>query len=226
MITKPRLSVLGLASSPVDELMFPGSASSREDVLYAVESSEVGYGQTSSIGVRVTRGATVELKFAFRVKAVIATDLASKDVEFEKTLTAAEKDTYSKLKQSYKGGLRVPFLKYIGINLNGYVEKDDMEDASTTVVNYNEKASAAKEIVRTATEQTVLVEGKMFVTGVSSVPTEALVFIKFAQIRTADGETKNVISSNAADLVAATPNGDPNIVNGTQPSLNIIPVGV
>lgn len=224
---KPHLPVYDIAAS-FDDGSFSDAAGSggiiKEKVLYAVESSEVGYGQTSSVGVRVTRGASVELKFSFKVKAIISSHLAEKDSTFQNTLTTQEHASYSSLKKTYAGGLRIPFLSYIGVNLNGKVEKEDMEQSAAAQQNYNEKAWAAKQIVESSTEQYVQVHGSMWVTGTSFIPTEAVAFIKFAQVKTSDGSVKNVISSSHGDLVAASKSGDPNAVEGSSPKLNIIPL--
>lgn len=184
----------------------------REEVTYAVNETRSGFARVSSAGLRVQRGTSGTLSYRIRVRAIEASTLANSDSTFADTLSESERETYSEQRSSYRGGLDIPFLSWIGINVGSSTSIDDMNSSFDSQSNYNEKATAAESIVNSIQEEDLEINGTLQATGVSFTPVTVLAFIKIARIQLTDGSTKTVVTTDPGELVAATPAG------GTVPS--------
>ena len=106
------------------------------DTVYAVDSSQSFYGWLDTAGITVRTGAsgTIDytIDYEIKMKGVDSRTVASDDSSFVSTLSTEEKAKYSKAKQSYSGGLNIPMLTWIGIDLNAKVDKEDMSSAASS----------------------------------------------------------------------------------------------
>ena len=179
----------------------------REEVTYAVNETSSGFARVSSVGLTVQRGTRGTLRYRIRVKAIEASRLANSDSSFESTLSQSERETYRERKSSYRGGLGVPFLRFIGIRLGASTSSVDMNRSFDSQTNYNQKASAASQIINNIQEENLEISGMLEAEGTSFIPTTVQAFIKIARIQLTDGSTKTVVTTDPGELVAATPTG-------------------
>lgn len=193
----------------------------QEEVVFAINSSSSGFARTTNTGITLQRGTSGVLRYRIRVKAVESERLSNSDSSFVSTLTTSEREEYELEKRSYRGGLNIPFLRYCGINLDARVDRTDMERSSQSQRNYNQKATAAKEIIETTTAQNIEISGTLRATGVSFIPTTVFSFIKIARVQLQDGSSTTVVSTDANDLVAAENNGEP--VPSDNGTISILP---
>jgi len=180
-----------------------------EKTVYAVEQSESGYASLGSAGITVQKGTSGTLHFEITMQGIDARTIASDDSKFQSTLTESEKYKYDEVKQNYNGGLNVPFLSWIGINLGASVSKDDINSAASKNTDYNQQAQAVKDTLNTLMQTKLTVRGKLSATGISMIPVTATAFVKIAQVKMADGSTMNVVSSSGKDVTAADGDGVP-----------------
>lgn len=192
----------------LDVPFFRSDRQLREGVVYAVNQTSSGYGRVTNTGLTVQRGTSGVLKYRIRVKAIEAERLANSDSSFVSTLSQSERESYELEKRSFRGGLNVPFLKFIGINLGASSTSVDMERAFDSQTNYNEKASAAQSIVNTVQTQNLEISGTLRATGTSFIPTTVFAFIKIAKVQLVDGSSKTVVTTDGGELVAATNGGE------------------
>lgn len=119
----------------------------QEDVIFVVKSFSSGFARTTNAGITVQRGTSGVLRYHIRVKAVESERPSNADSSFVSTLETSEREGYGLEMRSYRGGLNVRFLKFIGINLGASVDCKDMECSAQSDRNYNQKANAAQQIV-------------------------------------------------------------------------------
>lgn len=191
----------------IDDEFVPISVRAEESSFF-IEESNAGFGRITRTGLSVTKGASGILDFDITVKAIDAERLSSMDASFESTLTAAERSEYNSLKRSFKGGLKIPFLNYIGANLDEKVTREKLEDRAESITDYASKASAAEEILDSVVDTRIRITGTLEATGVSFIPTVAFAFIRLARVKFEDGSSQFVVSNDANDLTAASRGGD------------------
>lgn len=191
----------------IDEEFVPVSIRSESSSFY-IEESNAGFGRITRTGLSVTKGASGILDFDITVKAIDSERLSSLDKEFESTLTKQELSKYSTLKSNFHGGLNVPFLNYLGANLNEKVDRTKIESAATDIVNYSDKVSAAEKILDSVVDTRIRITGTLEATGQSFIPTVAFAFIKLARVNFEDGSSQFVVSNDPNDLTAASKGGD------------------
>ena len=177
------------------------------DTKYAVQSSTSGYGSLGSAGLTVQKGTSGVLRFKIKMKGVSSDSIANDDSSFVSTLSTEHKRKYSHQKQKYGGGLNIPMLSWIGINLAGNVEKENMQDAESGNRNYANQTKAVKTMLQTHTNTEIEVSGELTASGQSFIPVTVTAFVKIAQVKMDDGSTMNVVSSDKKDAVAATGDG-------------------
>lgn len=178
-----------------------------EDVEFAVNSTESGYAQVTSVGLTVTAGTSATLDFRIRVRAIDAQTLENSDSLFMGTLSESEREEYEQTKTSYNGGLGLSLGGFLGINLGGKTEKIDMERAAERDGDYNLKSAAAREMFESVVETDLEINGTLTATGTSQIPSTVFAFIKLAKVELLDGSTKTVVTSTGDELVAATETG-------------------
>lgn len=193
----------------------------QEDIVFAVNSSSSGFARTTNAGITVQRGTSGVLRYRIRVKAVESERLANSDSSFVSTLSTSERESYELEKRSYRGGLNVPFLRFIGINLGASVERTDMERSAASQRNYNQKATAAQKILETTTAQSIEISGTLRASGTSFIPTTVFAFIKIARVQTQDGSSTTVVTTDGNELLAADNNGRP--VDSSDGTIEILP---
>lgn len=178
-----------------------------EQINFAVNETRSGFAQVTSVGVTVQRGTTALLRYRIKAKAIQSEKLSDLDRSFESTLSQSERETYRLRKSSYGGGLNVPFLSFVGINLGGRTEKVDMERSFDSQRDYNQKSKVVQEILESTVEQDIEISGKLTAVGTSLIPTTVVAFIKIGRITMQDGTTRTVISNDPGELRAGTPDG-------------------
>ena len=168
----------------------------------------------------MTKGASAVLRYNAIMTAVSSEELDEYSEEFEKMLTKDERAAYSRSRQNYYGGLNIPMLLWIGINLDGNVSREDMEHARRTQLKYDEKARYIAQKLRDHKSTTVKIRGRLTATGVSFIPTVAEAYIKVAKVMLNDGSVLTVASSSANDVAAASNDGS--VVPSSDGKLNIV----
>ncbi|CAN8071507.1 unnamed protein product [Agarophyton chilense] len=204
-------------------LVVPLVRQQQEEVVFAVNSSSTGFARTTSAGLTVQRGTSGVLTFNFMIDAVEAETLATLDQEFSSSLTVSESEEYSRTRESYRSGFGIPFLRWLGINLNNrQVTRDDMQRSFELRENYNTQSSIVQQTITNVQVQKLRISGKLTAFGTSFVPTTVFAFIRIARIQTQDGMTLTVVSQSGDNLVAADAGG--NTVPSSGGSIDIVPL--
>lgn len=192
----------------------------QDDETFAMNSSESGFGKLTTVGISVTIGASAVLNFNVTVNAVSAERLDRSDSSFVATLDESEKQSYSRTKSTFRGGLRIPFLSFLGAKLDASVTREDMESSRGMQANYDIKSKAARDILEEVVESQVNINGKLTATGIDRIPTIATAFIKVARVTLVDRRRLTVVSNNDDDLVAAGSDNKPLPSDGKE--LNVV----
>lgn len=209
----------GLLKIPVDRQFIP------TDVEFAVNSTESGFGRVSRVGVSVQLGITATLNYDINVTAISSRTLSTLDAEFERSLNETEREQYEAAKRSYNGGLRVPFLRFVGINLGASSSRETMTRASERLSEYNTKSRIVRDVLETTQEERLNINGEIRATGVSFIPTQGFAFIQVATIEFNDGSTKLAVTADPSETSAATIDGATELpANDDDKDLNVIPL--
>ena len=176
------------------------AAKLKEETLYAVQETRVGYAKLVRTGVTVQVGTHATMTYHMRFRGISSSTLAKKDKKFVEALSRAENSVYQKKKKNYRGGLDVPYLKFLGIHLNGSSNKKTQADHARYTKGYNKKAAIAKAILEDLSKSAVVVSGHITATGISFQPTTAFAFIEAARVKLANGKIVTVVSSNKSAL--------------------------
>lgn len=170
------------------------------------DSSNYGIIRTNSAGITVSRGTSGTIRFGVTVKAITGIKLSDFDQEFVQELSAYQKSVYVAQKTEYAGGLRVPFLAFLGADLTTRVTETDFVSARARIDNYEALSSVARGTLRSTNLKTYHIRGRRFLTGKSFVPETVYAFIKASRV-CVGGLEMLVISSRAEDVVIANGRG-------------------
>lgn len=183
-------------------------ASISPNPILAFKSSQFGIIRSSGVGITVSRGTTGNIRFTLTVRGITSSALARRDRTFVGALKSMrELRAYKSNRKMYDGSLGVPFLKWIGADLNKNVTAENLIRASEEQEDYDSKASTAREILQKVRIKTYQISGTKTVRGESFIPMTFFVYIKAAIIRKWDGRQLLVISSNRNDVIIATHDG-------------------
>eukprot|EP00178_Gracilaria_changii_P004083 TRINITY_DN1628_c0_g1_i1.p1 TRINITY_DN1628_c0_g1~~TRINITY_DN1628_c0_g1_i1.p1 ORF type:complete len:302 (-),score=52.47 TRINITY_DN1628_c0_g1_i1:133-1038(-) len=216
-------SVIPIVDIQESTLVIPLVRQQEEEVVFAVNSSSTGFARTTEAGLTVQRGTSGVLNFAFTINAIEAETLATMDEEFSSSLSVSEREEYNRLRSDYRGGFGIPFLRFLGINLNNRrVTREEMERSFELREDYNTQSSIAQQIISNVQTQQLQVSGQLTAFGTSFVPTTVFAFIRIARIQTQDGMTLTVVSQSGDNLVAADAGG--NTVPSSGGDIDIVPL--
>lgn len=180
----------------------------QEESEFALESSESGFGRVTRVGISVTRGASALLNFDITVTAVDAETIDRNDASFVETLSSSERVEYASLKEDFRGGLNIPLLSWIGANLETRVTREDLVSAAELQTNYDAKSQAVSELLESAADTRIRINGTLRAEGISFRPTTAFAFIQLARVEFEDGSSQLVVSNDPQDVVAADRQGN------------------
>lgn len=97
----------------------------RRNAKSLLKGSEAGYIQGVGAGISITKGTSGIFTFSLSLNGILATTLARDDQVFRTSLSDEEMKAYEHMFNQYSGGLEMPFLKWLGVNLNnnvGYID--------------------------------------------------------------------------------------------------------
>ena len=191
------------------------------DINYAVKDASCGFARITRVGLTVQSGSSGTLHYRIRVRAIEASILASSDKSFVPLLSKKERRAYYKKRRSYRGGLQVPFLQSIGIDLASNTTMTDIERSFDSQQNYNAKAAAAQRILETVVEQDIEISGTLHATGTSCESTTVFAFIKLARVMLQNGTSRTIVTTDPDELAAATADGS--TVPSDSGTINIVP---
>lgn len=172
-----------------------------------LNASESGYMQGVGAGIAVTKGASGILRFSLSLKAIPANALAYDDHLFCASLNDEEMKAYDHMFSTYSGGLEIPFLKLLGVNLNNNVGDIDLYAPETEQANAPAPVSAAREILENQPLVNLQLSGSRTVVGLSFIQETYFAFIKVAKVQLLNGSTVLLISAKAEDVAIATSSG-------------------
>lgn len=190
-------------------------SSTTEDAQFSVEKYQTGFARLVKVGVKVQKGTRGKLRFRIRARGVDSETIASSDSSYSEYISNSFSEqafsSYEALKKNFRGSLNIPFLDFLGFNLN---KKFTTKEALSTYdsygeTNYNSLSSEATKILDTFTKTKVTISGSVEAVGVSFIPTSAFAFLKFARVEFGEAQSTNVFSSSTEDLVTATSSGKP-----------------
>ena len=180
----------------------------REKATFAVKKVETGFARTTNVGLTVQKGTAGIIKFRIRVKAVTAKQLAVKAKLFAKSLTKAQKKQLSKIQNGYGGGLDIPWLKFLGVDLSkNKTSRKDLIKARANIHAYDKLALKARLLLKDVVAQKIEVKGVLKAKGVSFIPTTVFSFIRIAQVHFADNSKLLVLSDHPGDVATASVDG-------------------
>lgn len=172
-----------------------------------VASSEVGFVRTLGAGIVVEKGVIARLSFSIQVHGVVSSELDQSDKTFLKELPSSDLECYSMLKSNYSDGLNVPFLDWVGINLNQNVSSDCQDNVARSRKKYRGLVVLARKILTEQPVRGIRVSGKKTIVATSFIPTIYYAFIKVAKVILSNGESVTVVSANPRDVAIATGDG-------------------
>ena len=183
---------------------------SRQEITeLAVNSSETGFGRITRVGVSVTIGGSAKLDFDITVNAIDARTLDIASESITEVLTASERSEFLEVKENFDGGLAVPLFGLLGLDLSERITREQIEEASMSVENFETKSTVVNEILESVSDTRIRVNGTLTAEGVSNIPTVAFAFINLAEIQFTDGSSQLVVSTRDEDAVAAGRRGQP-----------------
>lgn len=160
------------------------------------------YGPIGRGLINVRAGLKATFQFDYRIKGVTSQYLADTDQLFRSALNQHEQILYNLSKQRYKGGLDVPFLNDLGLNLNQEHSEAEVQEAMSTVDRYSLKAIAARRIMQSFQGGRVRINGSLSVVGVTEFASEASIYVKVSRVILMDESVLHVVSSSKEDLIA------------------------
>lgn len=178
------------------------------NVEFPIDSSFCAYARITRVGISVNKGGKATMRYDLRVRAIDASVLAEADGEFIRLLSVSEQQTYARLKASYNGGVNIPFLEFLGIDISKPIVPADVVSQQDNLLDFAAKAAAVSRILVSASEQNIRIKGKLKAKGVSCVQTTVFAFIKFAELTLSDGTNRTIMTSARDEVEAATRNGD------------------
>lgn len=207
-------AVRKLYSSDNDLISFSDRQTS---TVYAIRDSEPAALLFANQGVTlsVVRDMRASADYNLEFDGVDASVLNSKDSSFISTLSASERTKYLQAKSDYIGGLRIPLLDFIGINLEDMVTQADMDASATSQANYNAKAAAVKQIIESATVTTQKQSGTISAEGQGVLPSTIRSFLGFetARVYLQNGKSIIVFARPVTSFVLPSDDGsDINII--------------
>lgn len=186
--------------------------------VYAIHASEPGALQFPTQGVTLSavKDMRARADYTLEFDGVEASLLNSKDPSFIATLSATERTKYLQAKSDYNGGLRVPLLEFIGINLEEVVTLADMDNSAASQSNYNAKAAAVKQIIESATVTTQKQSGSLLVSGSGAIPSNvrALIGLETSRVNLQNGKSIIVFAPAASSGSPVDGGGDIDILDG------------
>ena len=198
----------GIVVETVDDMTMDATdRAPKEKAIFAVKKVEAGFARTTNVGLTVQKGTSGIIKFRIRLKAVTAEQLAVKANLFAKLLTKAQIKQLSKIQDGYDGGLDVPWLKYLGIDLTKKTSRKDLIAARAKILAYDKLSLHAKLLLKDVVAQTIEVKGVLKAKGVSFIPTTVFSFIRIAKVYFADNSKLLVLSDHPGDVAAASGDG-------------------
>ena len=192
------LLVCGVAATPASSSIETTSRSSGdEECVFPIVAAEPDVlrfpNQGATLGA--VRGMKVSIRATLELTALSAEAINNDDAPFVRTLSARERITYFRQKRNYRGGLDVPMLLFVGINLDQPVTRADLESSAASQPNYNAKAAAVKEILENTPVRTSTNDSNLSGRGIGVSPAIAVAEIQdnVARIYFEDG-TSHLIS--------------------------------
>lgn len=172
-----------------------------------IASASSGFARVTQVGISVNKGAQATLRYRIRVKAVTAHQLTYSDSPFLDALKPYNKEKYLAIRNLYSGGLDVPFLNFLGWNLNDKHGKGK-RDISLNDDEYGRLSTVAEKILKEATHTTIVAKGKLKATGITCMKTTAYAFVKVAKVQLNDDSNLTVFTTKEDDILAATKHAD------------------
>lgn len=173
-----------------------------------VDSAKSGMGQISGAEVQATLGGWAQAYVDTTVIGFTAASTTKKDAAFMRELTQKQRRLYQKAKENYDGGLNIPLLSWIGIDLGGSYTSKELDDAMEC---HNLTNGARKELAKVlgcATVSKVRIKGTISVTGVNPViPSRARAYVTFSVVEFSDGKRVNMVNSHESGVGAVDENG-------------------
>lgn len=128
---------------------------------------------------------------------------------------------FRRRKMLYRGGLDIPSLQFLGVNLDSRTGEDNFLLWARVTENWESRSKVLLKMLNR-----VNLERKSFISGALSVKgekgDEVHLYIKYAKVfLNHRRDTINVISSDLADLVAVNEKGE--VLDSQEPILNITP---
>ncbi|CAN8072302.1 unnamed protein product [Agarophyton chilense] len=186
----------------------------RADLNFQTNSSQVidqfsvGRGRVTSANLRCSGICKASMSYDFTLNGISSEYLANKDSLFRETLNSSQTTKYDQAKKNYGGGLNVPFLRAVGLNLGGSYSRENVDEASQRLENYDSLADAARSIMESFEMVTVRVWGTMTVASYTAMRSEAVAWVKFAKVTLLDGTQLRVVSASGADVSVTDENGN------------------
>ncbi|CAN8071772.1 unnamed protein product [Agarophyton chilense] len=152
--------------------------------------------------INVRSGLSASFRFDYRIQGVTSRYLAESDQVFRSSLDQHEKILYDESKRRYDGGLDIPFLSELGMNLSHSHSESALQEAMSVVENYSKKAIAARRIMESFHGARLRINGSISAVGVSEMPSRASVYVKVSRVTLIDETVLHVVSSNTNDILA------------------------
>lgn len=197
-----------LPESKVNRDLFPLSRQQRACTTAPFQSSISGYVQISTFGVTVTRGATATINFSAKISGISAVVLASSDAAYQRVLSRDLKATYMRRKRTFKGGLNIPMIMDVGADLRWRrVNGKNVRKSAVSKKMFSKRLCVVSKILGRVKERGVLIRGSRRVTGTSFIPKTVYGYVKVAKVKTHEGKTITIVSTDPKDYFAATKDG-------------------
>lgn len=150
--------------------------------------------------------------------AIDAQVLFTSEGNFRKLLQNHERVQLQRKKSYYRGGLDIPHLDFLGINLDSMTEQHHLVSWARKTDNWDERSKALHRVLsRVNTNKRCYISGAVSVRGKRG--DKVNLFIKYAKIHLRDNKIVKVISGDLADLVVVNEKGD--VLDSQEPMLNI-----
>lgn len=137
------------------------------------------------------------------------------DELFARNILPESVPSFMQLKENYRGGLNVPFLEFLGANINQSVTTADLEAARPGVRRYNRLRTIARRILTRQPIERLRISGRTSVTGTSSTPQTVFSFVRAALVDLTDGSRVLVVSGKSDDIAFASFDGSTALSNAT-----------
>lgn len=177
-------------------------SSNEEEKTVVLSNHDPFFGPIGQGLITVHAGFKASFRFDYRINGVTSRYLADSDQIYRAALNDREQYLYDLSKRLYDGGLDIPFLNELGLNLNKSRSESKIQKAITNVKNYSVKAIAARRIMESFRGGRLRINGSISAVGVSTVPSRASVYVKVSRVTLIDETVLHVVSTNAKDIIA------------------------